>query len=113
MSTTAKYPIPFTWNKYTSSARDAFNQAVDTYPSQGTLWGSLEDQSSNRGHNFGGPQTSKSATVRLRQFPAVSPKDYLVNSRTGVTYHVDSLYQDWAANETVCVCECRGQGGQD
>jgi|SRR5947209_2461566 len=111
MKDAGKYLIPFTWMQYTTSSRDSLNQAVESYTSNGTLWGSLEDLGGNRGNGLGGPQTEKTATVRIRQLPALAAKDRLTDTRTGITYEIDSIYPDWQANETVCTVARRGVNG--
>lgn len=84
------YSTPFTWQKRTAGARDGFAGRVDTYPSQGTLWGALEDVTGGRATVNGSDRAEVTATVRLRNYPAVAAGDRLADD-LGAVWTVESV----------------------
>jgi head-tail adaptor len=95
-----EYRTRLEWLQRTPGTPDGFGQRADTYPSQGYLWGAVEDL-------VGGRETAKeserqvtTATVRLRNYPAVVAGDRLLDVGLDTTWTVEHAVR--GDNELVC-----------
>lgn len=87
------------WRKRVPGGRDSFGQPVDTYPSKGFLWGVVENVQGNRTGEKEQQREQLSATIRLRNYPAVKAGDQLADGDGGV-WTVGSVVA--GDNETTC-----------
>ncbi|HEX4608855.1 MAG TPA: head-tail adaptor protein, partial [Urbifossiella sp.] len=75
--TAGEYPWRFEWLKKSAGTPDGFGQPSDSFPSQGTLWGALEGLSGSRTGSKESERQDVSATIRLRNYPAIAAGDRL------------------------------------
>lgn len=88
-----RYDHPFAWMKRTAQGggKDSFGQPADSFASQGTLWGSLDDLSGGRASAKESDGTKVTATVKVQNYPAVVAGDRLVDGQWSETWTVDSV----------------------
>lgn len=92
-----EYDTPFTHRKKTRGSKDTLGARHDTYPDQpGYLWGALDDVNGGRGTAQEVERAEYTATVRLRNYPAVEPGDRLVDD-LGDVWTVETVVR--GANE--------------
>lgn len=85
------YPTRFEWLKRTPGDPDGFGQRADGHPSQGYLWGVVEDLAGGRASAQESERAEITATVRLRNLPAVVAGDRL--SAGGAVWTVESAVE--------------------
>lgn len=86
------------WLKRTRATKDGFGAPVETYPSQGYLWCAVEEVTANRESVKDAQRQVTTATIRVRNFPAIGPGDRL--SGGGFVWSV--LTAVAGDNETTC-----------
>jgi len=99
-----KYKESFVWQKRSSnvsSSTGADETTALAFSPNGTLWGSLQPNTGDVGSFIGTSQGEQSATIVLRQFVALVVRDRLTHNRTGLTWKITGVRQDYASNETV------------
>ena len=95
------YPDRLEWLKRVAGGggTDGFGQKTDAYPSQGYLWGALEDRTGGRTTEQERERQQATATIRLRNFTAVVA-GYRLKDGYGETWTVESVVR--GDQETVC-----------
>ncbi len=96
-----KYNRPITWLQR-STSKDSLGQDKETFASNGTLWGSIEEMSATRQLAFGMLNSQATMVIKLRQYPAVSPNDRLREKRHNQLLIIDGISH--GENETVIYC---------
>lgn len=92
-----EYPDRLEHKRRRVAGRDGFGQTVDVFDSRGFLWGAVENIQGNRAGTKEGERDRYTATVRLRNYPAVVAGDQLA----GLTvWTVESVVS--GDNETIC-----------
>lgn len=76
-------------------------QDVLTHAPYGYLWCSVEETNGRRQSEFGATQTGADATIRVRNFPAVTVDD-LLEDGSGVVWHIDAIHN--GDNELLLDC---------
>lgn len=85
-----------------SKEQDAIGQFIESFTGGSYLWALMENQSSSFGTQYRADKTSQTFTARIRQKPTIKAKDRLTDTRTNETWAIESLYYDFAEDETVC-----------
>lgn len=98
-----EYSTRFTWLRRTQGPADSFGQKHDLFPVMGTLWGALEGADSSRQTRLESDRQEDTATVRVRNSPAILPGDILRECGSGTEWTV--LTTTGGANELVCEVE--------
>ena len=102
MNAAGGYNTRLEWLQRTAGTPDGYGQRRDTYPSQGYLWCALEDVAGNRTVEKESEKQVTSATVRIRNYPAVVPGDRLGDADGGIWTVKTAVAGD---NETLCEVE--------
>jgi hypothetical protein len=113
MAAAAKYRTRLEWFKRVLGTPDAFGDKPgakrsrdknDTYPSQGFLWGSIEDASGGRQTEKESERQVTTATIKLRNRPGVVAGDQLRDAARNEVWTIRTVTQSYDAdpNETVC-----------
>jgi head-tail adaptor len=76
MSDPGDYDTLFTWLKRTVT-KDLTGQDIETFPDNGSLWGSLKYRSGRRVNEFSSTQTGVMVSIRLNNDPPLSALDRL------------------------------------
>lgn len=105
MAGAGDYPERFDWQKRAPGAKDPVGQRADTFPSQGSVWGRLENPGGTRRTSKESDRQLVTGTVRLRGFVGVVPGDRLVSRRWAETWTVTTAVPDRGEFETVCQVE--------
>lgn len=105
MSRTAgDYNQPFTWLLRTTTKDSTGNaptgQDVETFTSNGLLWGQMFTDTAVEANAYGSLQTQSTATIRFRQWPTLSAMDRVVHEQFGETYMVTGIRRD--GPDTIC-----------
>lgn len=101
--TSGEYFVPYVWQDRTLATPDGFGERVEVLTAQaGYLWGTTtENPTSQVEEQFASDVNLVRGTVRLRNMPAVGPRDRLVRPDGSKVMIVSSRYID-PDNETVC-----------
>jgi len=100
MAAAGEYDTRLEWFKKTQGGVDEFGQRHDEfYPSQGYLWGAVEAAAAGRSSEMESERQETTATVRLRNFPAVAAGDRL-RDRDGNEWTIETVLA--GDNEVVC-----------
>lgn len=91
------------WLQRTVVASDGFGERTATFPSQGFLWCAIEDIGANRESKKEGEKQVSTATVRIRNRPAVAAGDKLVGVLA--TMLVKTVTREPSGNELSCEVE--------
>lgn len=87
------YPALYTWLKRELTTNDVDNERKESWPENGTLWGSYPDETfGRRNTEFGADQSGSNATILIRHRPALSANDRLIFE--GRTWIIDSIHRD-------------------
>jgi head-tail adaptor len=97
------YPTRFTWKRRQQGAPDTFGEKPDEYPVLGTLWGAVENLGAARVTEKASERQETTATIRLRNYPAVKPLDVLRDMGTGDEWEVETA----VAGDNEIVCEVK------
>ncbi|WP_020469511.1 head-tail adaptor protein [Zavarzinella formosa] len=101
MKSPGDYDTSFEW-LVCSQTQDSTGQMLQTFSSNGFLWGSMDSVSSNLASQFGARKTTQNSTIRIRQKPGLSAKDRLTDTRVNEVWTIESLYYDWQEDATIC-----------
>ena len=79
------------WLKQTKGTASGFGEKPSTYPSQGFLWCAVEDVAAGRVTEKESERQQTTATVRIRNYPAVAPGDRLHDVGRGELWTVRTV----------------------
>jgi head-tail adaptor len=79
MPAAGEYVDRLDWGQRTKGTPDSFGQAVYTFPTQGFLWGVVEEVAGLRVTEMESEKQQTTATIRLRNYPAVAAGDRLTD----------------------------------
>lgn len=94
-----KYDRELVWLKR-SIVKNNLGEDVETFTSQGSLWGSVKELAATRQLAYGVQNSSATLEIRLHQWPAVDAKDRLLDSKFNMYLIIDGLVPN-SDNETV------------
>jgi head-tail adaptor len=77
MPSAGEYRTRLEWLRRTPGTPDGFGQRQDTFDPQGWLWCAIEDLAANRVTEQESERHQVTASVRIRNYPAVAPGDRL------------------------------------
>jgi head-tail adaptor len=102
MKAAGEYIDRLEWLQRSTAGRtlDGFGQASDPFASQGFLWGVVEDLRGGRVTEQASEHDETTATIRLRNSPAVVAGDRLVDLGRGEAWRVLSVTR--GVNEVLC-----------
>ncbi|MEO8082697.1 MAG: hypothetical protein ABI780_02680 [Ardenticatenales bacterium] len=100
MPSAGEYRDRLEWKLHTYGDPDSFGQKPDVYTSQGYLWGAVDDVAGGNADYLESDQPSTSATIRLRNAPAVNPLDQLIDAGRSETWFVSNITR--GDNEVIC-----------
>lgn len=100
MKPAGSYSDRFVWRRRTSEKDPASGQEREAFSDNGTLWGVLEEPAGRRQADYGAEQTGADATIRVRNWPALSALDRLYLPEWGELWVIDSVAR--GDNELVC-----------
>lgn len=95
-----EYDDRLEWQKRTPGTKDGVGQRTDTYPSQGYLWGAVDDLSGGRAGYQESNRQTVTATIRVRNHPGVVAGDRLERAGLGEVWTVEHVVR--GDNELVC-----------
>lgn len=96
-----EYPIRFAWAVHSYGTPVAEGDPVDVYAAPVNLWGGYDtDRSGAVVTSLEAESQETRATVRFRNYPAVSPLDTLTDPQTGEVWTVETARR--GVNEIVC-----------
>lgn len=91
MGAAGDYAERLNWQRRTPGTPDSFGQRPDTFPSVADLWAAIEDSSGGRSSSKESEHQVITATIRVRQYPAIKAGDRLVSYRWGDVWTVDHV----------------------
>lgn len=100
MADSGNYDRQFTWLRR-STSQDDTGEDVESWASNGTLWGSLKEMSASKQLAYGMQDSQATMEIRFRQFPTVDAKDRLQDLRFDQLLVIDGVMFSFGTNETV------------
>lgn len=98
-----EYTTLFTWLRRKQGEPDTFGEKAEEFEHLGNLWGVAEDLAAGRVTQKASERQETSATIRLRNYPAVKPLDVLRDAGGGDEWEIETAI----AGENEMVCEVR------
>ena len=97
------YPSVMAWASHSYATADSFGAKADQWADTGVrLWADVDAISSNLETVMDDRRATVRATIRVRNYPDVRPKDRLTWLKWAETYQVESVHR--GKNEIVCEC---------
>lgn len=100
MAKAGDYSTRLEWLKRGPGNPDTFGQREETWIPQGYLWGAVENVVAARVTESESEKQETSATIRLRNYPAVGPGDKLREVGSGAEWTVETAVE--GENEIEC-----------
>ena len=97
-----KYADRLTWKRRTITKNTVNGQDEEAFVDNGFLWGNIDLTAGRKQTDYGSPQTGADATIRVRNYPALSALDRLYSAEWGELWIVANLRR--AENELICEC---------
>jgi hypothetical protein len=96
------YRTPFLWEVRSDGAADGYGQKPAAFTAApGYLWGTATDRTAAAEEAAGNDLNRTRALVKLRNHPAVAPRDRLTDQVLGDVWTVAAVWKS-GPNETVC-----------
>lgn len=102
MNRAGDYKLNFQWWVYSAEKDTSTGQDKQQFTQQSSnLWGAIEYLTGSVDTDYGAPQGTTTATIRIRQWIPVSVMDRLVNTRFSETWIVDGTRRNINPPETI------------
>lgn len=96
-----EYKTRFAWSVRSDGTTDGYGQKPAVFTPNGYLWGATDDVTAAAEEAAGTDTNRTRARVRLRNLPAVMPRDRLTDAGRGEVWTVDAVWRS-GPNETSC-----------